>query len=52
MMFSDFQSFYWIVFGEAVEVALFLLIVVTVISLIVIVFDRAITNLLKKGGDA
>lgn len=47
-MFSDFQDFYWLVYGDTVQLTLFILIVATVLSLIVIVFDRAVTSLTGK----
>lgn len=40
-MFSDFQSFYWLIYGDLVEVSLLILVIVSVIALLLIAIDRA-----------
>jgi hypothetical protein len=50
-MFSDFQDFFWLVFGDLLTLSVFATLVISIIALVIIVLDRAFTNLLTGGGD-
>lgn len=48
-MFSDFQAFYWLIYGDVVEVCLFILIIISVIALLLIALDRAFIRFQDRG---
>lgn len=47
-MFSDYQSFLWIAYGDMIKLSLVVFVMTLVIVLIIIVLDRTFTKLLER----